>query len=350
VKRRNFIRNIGLASLSLPILTFGNEIENTKFDDKILIKPKALKVGDTIGLITPGSFIDDKGLAKAISNIETLGFKVKLSKNIRKIRGYNAGTKQERVDDLHSMFADKEVDGIWAARGGYGSVGLLPMIDFDLIKANPKVFVGYSDITALHLAIFQKTGIVTFHGPVASSNFTDYTVKYLKNMIMKTSIPIKVFPSTENDKKSKENKFFEPHIFNKGETIGRIIGGNLSLIDSMIGTDWELNLDNKLLFIEDIGEAPYRIDKMMTHINQSIGFVKAKGLVLGVFEDCKKPDDEESLELPETFIDNINNLKIPSSYGFSFGHIDNQFTFPMGILAKMNAEERSIEFLENAVI
>ena len=351
MERRNFIKSIGLASASLPLMSFADGEEDKRKNKKgQIIKPKALKKGDTIGLITPGSYINDQALEKAIGNIKSLGFKVKLSKNIRKVRGYTAGTKQERVDDLHTMFTDTEVDGIWCARGGYGSVGLLPMIDFDLIKSNPKVFIGYSDITALHIAISQKTGLVTFHGPVASSTFSDYTLKYVKDMIMSITIPPKVYPSEKNDEKGIEDNFFKAEIYNKGEAIGRIIGGNLSLIDSMLGTDWEIDFDDKLLFIEDIGEAPYRLDKMMTHVNQCMGFSKAKGLVLGVFDDCKKPEDELSLELPEMFEDNVGDLEVPVSYGFSFGHIKNQFTFPMGILAKMNAEDRSIEFLESAVV
>jgi len=348
MERRNFIKSLSIASASLPLLSFG--MAEKQIDENAIIKPRALKKGDTIGLITPGSFIDDKGLKKAIDNIKSLGFKVKLSENIRKERGYNAGTKQERVDDLHAMFSDNDVDGIWTARGGYGCSGLLPLIDFDLIKNNPKVFIGYSDITVLHLAIFQKTGLVTFHGPVASSTFTNYTKKYFLKMITSAEIPPKVHPCKENDNKAKKNSFFQAKTFNKGEAVGQLIGGNLSLISAMIGTEWEMKFDDKLLFIEDIGEAPYKIDRMLIQLDQSTDFNKAKGLIFGVFEDSKYPKDELSLELDEMFEDNMEDVKIPASYGYSFGHIDNQFTLPLGIKAKMNAEERTLEFLENAVI
>ncbi len=351
MERRNFLKSIGIAGAALPLMSFTDDEEDKDWGRRHrIIKPKALKQGDTIGLITPGSFISDSGLEKAISNIESLGFKVKLSKNIRKERGYTAGTKEERIDDLHTMFADKEVDGIWAARGGYGCSGLLPLIDFDLIKKNPKVFVGYSDITVLHLAIFKKTGLVTFHGPVASSTFTDYAKKYFVDMLTSTGIPPKVYPSENNDKKGEENIFFKPKVYNKGIAKGQLIGGNLSLISALVGTEWDIDFDGKLLFIEDIGEAPYRVDRMLIQLDQSENFNKSKGILFGVFEDCKKPDDEPSLELEEMFADNLKDVTVPVSYGFSFGHIKDQFTMPYGIKAKMNAEERSLEFLESAVV
>ena len=349
MKRRNFIKNIGLTALSMSYLSF-SKVNKEYVSSNGVIKPKALKKGDLIGLITPGSYIDDDGLQTAIDNIESLGFRVKLSENIRKVRGYNAGTKQERVDDIHSMFLDSEVKGIWAARGGYGSTGILPLINFDLIKDNPKVFVGYSDITALHLAIFKETGLVTFHGPVASSKFTDYTKKYILDMITSKGIPPKIYPSANNDNLVADNKYFKPQVFNKGTAKGQLRGGNLSLITSLIGTPWELDISDKLLFIEDIEEAPYSIDRMLIQLNQNQGLNNTRGIAFGVFDDSDKPKSEKSLELDEMFVDNMKGVDVPSGYGFSFGHIDDQVTLPMGINAIMNSEDRTIQFTEGAVI
>lgn len=346
MQRRNFLRNITIATASIPLMSFDSDWKRRVKR----VKPKALKKGDTIGLITPGSFIDDEGLEKAIENVKSLGFKVKLSKNIRKQRGYTAGTKEERVSDIHDMFSDSEVDGVWAARGGYGCTGLLPLIDFDLIKDNPKVFIGYSDITVLHLAFYKKTGLVSFHGPVASSTLSEYALKYLEGMITIPEKPQKVYPCKVNDEKAKENVLFQPEVFNEGEAKGLLIGGNLSLIAAMVGTEWEMDLDDKLLFIEDIGEDPYRIDKMLIQLDQNKDINKAKGVLFGVFDDCGIPDDEPSLTFSEMLKDNVKDLKIPCSYGFSFGHIRNQFTLPIGIKAKMNAKERTLEFLEAAVV
>jgi len=350
MKRRNFIKSIGVASASLPMMSFVKAEDKVDDESPRIIKPKALKKGDTIGLITPGSFIDDGELQKAIHNVESLGFKVKLSENIRKKRGYTAGTRQERIKDLHTMFADDSVDGIWAARGGYGCSGLLPLIDFDLIKNNPKVFIGYSDITVLHLAISQKTGLVTFHGPVASSDFTNYAKKYFFDMITFTAIPPKVYPSKNNDEIGKGSVFYKSKVYNKGVAEGRLIGGNLSLVSAMLGTDWEINFKDKLLFLEDVGEAPYRIDRMLIQLDQCEDLNDAKGILLGVYEDCKKPKDAPSLELDQMFADNLKDVDVPAAYGFSFGHIKDQFTLPYGIKARMNAEERTLEFLEGAVV
>ncbi|MEN8137164.1 MAG: LD-carboxypeptidase [Bacteroidota bacterium] len=350
MQRRNFLRNIALASASVPLMSFDSFDSAEEENELKITKPKALKKGDTIGLITPGSYISDEGLETAIDNVKSLGFKVKLSKNIRKERGYTAGSKEERVDDLHEMFADPEIKGIWAARGGYGCSGLLPLIDFDLIRKNPKVFIGYSDITVLHLAIFKKTGLVTFHGPVASSTFTDYTRKYVEKMITSTEIPPKVYPCKENDTEALENEFFKPKVFKSGKAKGRLVGGNLSLIAALVGTEWEMELSDKLIFIEDIGEAPYRIDRMLIQVDQNKDLNDAKGLIFGVFDDAEKPEDELSLSLEQMFDDNTKDLEIPCAYGFSFGHIDNQFTLPLGIMARMNSDKRTIEFLESAVV
>jgi len=176
MKRRQFSKIVPSALLGGTFLA--NKTINGK--KKKTIKPKRLKKGDTVGLITPGSYIDDEGLQKAVTNLEGLGFQVKLAKNIRAERGFIAGTDTQRLADLHSMFADKQVAGIWCARGGYGSGRLLPMLDYRLIKKNPKVVVGSSDITALLQGIYKETGLIGFHGPVGSSDFTEYSVDYMQ--------------------------------------------------------------------------------------------------------------------------------------------------------------------------
>ena len=348
MKRRNFIRNISALGATLPLMSFD---KFSDIDQEVkLIKATALKQGDTVGLITPGSYIDDEGLEKAVSNIESLGLKVKLAKNIRKVRGYTAGSVHERVSDIHQMFSDKSVNAVWCARGGYGCSSLLPHLDYELIKSNPKVFIGYSDITVLHQAIFKETSLVTFHGPVASSTFTDYTKKYFYSMLFSKDVPPEVVPSADNDLKSEKNVWYKPKTFKKGTSIGRLVGGNLSLINSLIGTQWELNYNNKILFLEDIGEAPYKIDRMLVQMNQVREFNSANAVVLGVFDDSEKPEDELSLTLEEMFSDNFSDIKVPCSYGYSFGHISDQFTLPLGVEVEVNSTKRTIKFLEAAVV
>ena len=170
MKRRQFAQRIAaLSTISLSNMAFDSSPAKRK------LKAPRLNRGDTVGLITPGSYITDEALEKAISNIETLGFRIRLGKNIRAERGFTAGTDQERLDDLHAMFQDADIKGVWCARGGYGCGRLLPKINYTLIKKNPKVLIGYSDITALLQAIYLQTGLIGFHGPVGASDMTDYT-------------------------------------------------------------------------------------------------------------------------------------------------------------------------------
>ena len=189
MERRDILRG----AATLPFLTL-NTTENLDMSNdkrKRVIKPKRLKQGDTLGVIAPSSSVPDHVVERAIKNLEDLGFKVQLGKNCRNQRGYLAGTDAERLEDLHWAFSDKSIDGIWCIRGGYGATRLLPNIDFKLIKKNPKVFIGYSDITALHVAIFQRTGLVTFHGPVGTSEQTDYTKQHVLNILTNPTYPYK---------------------------------------------------------------------------------------------------------------------------------------------------------------
>lgn len=314
-----------------------------------LRKPEHLKLGDTIGLITPGSYISDEGLQTAVSNLENLGFKVKFSKHIRAKKGFIAGTDVQRLEDFHNMFTDNSVKGIWCARGGYGCGRLLPQIDYKLIKKNPKVFIGYSDITALLQAIHCKTGLVCFHGPVGASTFTDYTVKHLQAILMspKPEKNYKIEVAKANQEQT--DKAYQTTVIRPGKAKGKLIGGNLSLLASLAGTDFQLDVKDKLLFIEDIGEKPYRIDRMLTQLRQSCKLETAAGIALGVFADCEADEDDLSLSLMETLEGQLNDLNIPIIYGLSFGHIADQCTFPIGLEATLDTSEQTITLKESAV-
>ena len=311
------------------------------------IKPARLKKGDTIGLIAPGSSVTEVKLGKAITNLENLGFKVHYTKNILAKQGYLAGTDQQRLDDLHFMFNNPKIDGVWCIRGGYGCGRLLPEIDYSLIRKNPKPLIGYSDVTALLQAVFCETGLIGFHGPVAVSEFTDYTVEQFRSVLMepKSSFTIKNAP--QND--SKNNPSFQTKTINPGKAKGQIAGGNLSLVSALAGTKYQLNAKNKIVLLEDIGERPYRIDRMLTQLLQSCNLKEAAGIALGVFDDCEAKVGADSLTLMETLQDRLGSIGIPVIYGLSFGHIDDQFTFPIGIEAELNTENQSITLLESAV-
>ncbi len=347
MERRDILRG----AATLPFLTL-NTTENVEISvekRKKIIKPKRLKKGDTLGVIAPSSSLPPHVVEKAIANLEGLGFKLKLGKNCRNQHGYLAGTDAERLEDLHWAFSDPEVDAVWCIRGGYGATRLLPHIDYKLIKKNPKIFIGYSDITALHVAIFQYTGLVTFHGPVGTSDYTDYTKEHVWNALMNPTHPYKVELSAENQ--AQASNLFKTEVITPGKCRGQLIGGNLSLLSAMDGTPNALcNLKGKILFLEDIDERPYRVDRMLVQMLQSHNFKELAGIALGVFEGCNPKPDENSLSLMACFKDLLGGLGIPVFYGLSFGHISNQFTLPVGIEAELDTEGGTLTFLEAAVL
>lgn len=334
----------GLSSLNFDV---GKVENNTQFPRKI-IKPQALKPGDTIGLVAPASPITIEQLEKAVKNIEDLGFKaVYNEKRILSKYGYLAGEDLFRADDLNLMFNNPEVKGIWCVRGGYGTARILNMLNYKVIKSNPKVLIGYSDITALLHSIFKHTGLVCFHGPGAASEFTTYTKRHVQAVLMSTEKNHFIdYPIENLDNESSE---FQPLIIQKGIAEGRLIGGNLTLVTSLIGTKYDIDYDNRLVFLEDIGEKPYRIDRMITQLLLAGKFNRARGIILGVFMNCEARKNAQSFTLRETLLDRFQYFKVPVIYGMSFGHIDNQCTLPLGINAQLNTENKSVTLLENTV-
>ena len=347
MQRRQFNKRLGLFSLlSIGLGLSAASPAAAKVPKKI--KAKRLKAGDTIGVISPGSHIKDEALQEAVKNLEGMGFKVKLSKNVRAKRGFNAGTDQQRLDDLHTAFTDKEVAAVWCSRGGYGCTRLLPYINYNLIKKNPKALIGYSDVTALIQAIHIKTGLVTFHGPVAASEVTDYNKEQLFNILVNPRANYSIPLSQEN--LQNESSHFKIEVLSQGKMSGTLMGGNLSLLAALAGTEYSLSAKGKIVFIEDIGEKPYRIDRMLTQLRQSIQLEKAAGLALGIFEDCEAKPEALSLSLQETIRDRLADLSIPVIYGLSFGHILNQCTLPIGIKAELDTAEQRIHLKEAAVL
>jgi muramoyltetrapeptide carboxypeptidase len=317
---------------------------------KQLIKAPRLKPGDLVGLISPGGLVDDALIEKCAQNLEAFGMRVKISANIRAARGGYAGTVEQRVNDLHAMFLDREVKAIWPARGGSGSIQLLPKLDYSMIRNHPKIFVGYSDITALLLAIYRHAGLVTFHGPVASSAFSDYSVAYLQAVLMQPQPRVEINMSPDYNQRAAQEPQFARRIIREGVATGRLLGGNLSVLSALIGTPFAAELKGALLFLEEIGEAPYRVDRMLTQLSQSGGLKNIAGAMLGVFQKSVATDDEASLTLAEVLDDHFAQLKTPSVYGFSFGHVAQQFTIPLGLRARLDTANATLTLLESAVL
>lgn len=345
MKRRNFIKSIPTAAL----LTAVPQIYPT-IQSKDRIKPLRLKLGDTLGLVAPGSYISQKELQDSVENLMKLGFNVLYDERILSKTGYLAGDDKSRAAEINSMFANKKVKGIICARGGYGCARILPLLDYDLIKSNPKVLIGYSDITALLNGIYMATGLITFHGPVGISSFNEFSVKYFNDVLVNPKQ--KVVLKSERGEDQKDNNGITTIVSGKG--IGELIGGNLSILNSLIGTKYDFDGQGKIIFLEEIGEEPYRIDRMLTQLIQAGKFDKAAGIALGVFKDCepkeKDPSFSSSFSLIEVLFDRLSNLNIPVVYGLSFGHIKNKFTLPIGIKAELDTINKTITLLETAVL
>jgi muramoyltetrapeptide carboxypeptidase len=345
MERREFLK--GAAALPL-LAQAGFSKSRSAANGKKVVKPKRLMKGDTVAVIAPSSGVEAAAFEKALQNLADLGLKIKIGKSARARKGFLAGTDKERLDDLHQAFGDREIKAVWCARGGYGATRFLPELDFKLIEKNPKIFIGYSDITALHLAIHQNTGLVTFHGPVAASNFSDYTKNHVAGVLVDPSAPYKIGLSPYNV--AKESNLFKTETIRRGKCRGKLIGGNLSLLAAMAGTVFALrDTKGKILFVEDVNEQPYRIDRMLTQLKQTIDLRQLAGIALGVFEDCN-PRDSGSQSLIEVFRDRLGDIGIPVIYGLSFGHIRDQFTLPIGIEAELDTETATLTLLENGVV
>ncbi len=356
MKRKKFIQSISTVSL-LSIFnsrTLGNQLFDSTYKT---IKPKHLQLGDKIGLISPGGFITEDELKESISNIENLGFKVILGKNVLEKFGYFAGTDEQRANDLNEMFINENVKGIVCTRGGYGCSRILPLLNYNAIKKNPKVLIGYSDVTALMNGIFSQTGLITFHGPVATSTFNDFSVKNFKNVLMSTFNNQTLFnPKNEinNNLTNENNTSSQIKVIHNGKAEGILIGGNLSIVVSIIGTPYDIDYTDKIVFLEEVGEEPYRIDRMLTQMIQSKKFDKVAGIALGIFSKCvAKPNQSgitNSFSLMEVLGERLYPLGIPVIYGMSFGHIINKLTLPFGINAKLDVDNQTLTLLESAVI
>lgn len=348
VRRRDFFQKTGLAavvsgfSLNLPM-------PEKLFSEKPrLLRPARLRPGATIALIAPASPFSAEKLANARANFSKLGFLVKEGNNLHAQNGYLAGTDEQRLADLHRAFSDPEVDAVWCIRGGYGCTRLLPEVDFDLIRRNPKPFVGYSDVTALHLAIHAKTGLVTFHGPVAAADFPENTLAHFRAALMEPvpEYSIRVPGATD----TLPGEEFRPFVITPGRSQGALTGGNLSLLAALCGTPYSPSFRGKMVFIEDVGEQPYRIDRMLTHLLQATDLKKAAGIALGVFSGCQPKGESPSLTLPETLRNCLGGLGMPVLYGLPFGHVEHQATFPYGIQARLDTEAGVISLLEEGVL
>ncbi|MFZ4635475.1 MAG: S66 peptidase family protein [Saprospiraceae bacterium] len=311
--RRHFMHHFLLGSLGLQLFARFKPMHLAS-----LVRPAALKPGDQVALIAPAGPALPERIETALANIAALGLRVLEGRYLREQNGYFSGTDAERLQDLHAAFADTTVQAVWCVRGGYGCTRLLPDVDFKLIKRHPKLFIGYSDITALHVAIREQTGLMTFHGPIAAAPFTPFSEASLRRL---------VFEGMASDWSPIAEKKYTLH---PGQARGPLTGGNLTVLTALSGTPWEPDFKNGIVALEDVGERPYRIDRMLTQLLQATNLRQAAGIALGDFTDCDPKPGEPSLTLEEVLRDRLGKLGIPVVGGFPFGHIDEQMTWGYG--------------------
>lgn len=315
-----------------------------------LIKPPRLRPGDLVGLVAPGGYASDRIIDKSVRNIEALGLRVKVGTYIRAVHGNYAGSVQQRLADLHAMYADPEVRMIWPVRGGSGCISLLSGLDYALIRRNPKILLGYSDITALHLAIHNRAGVVGFHGPVASSTLADYSREHMLAVLCEPRASYTIPMAPENAVKAQSAPQFAIRTLTQGVATGPLMGGNLSLLAALCGTPYAPDFRDGLLFVEEVDEAPYRIDRWMTQLDLAFGLNKAAGVIVGVCEDCVPKPGERGLDLDETLDQHLKPLTVPAVSGYSIGHIRHQFTIPVGVQARLDTASQTVTLLEPAVL
>lgn len=342
--RRDFIGTSLLASLGLANMNFTFLDTHAK-----VLKPAALKKGDTIGLVCPAysAFIKED-VQIAVESLEVLGFKVKKGEHMFDRYGYLAGTDNDRAADINKMFADKSVNGIMAMHGGWGCARILPLLDYKTIQQNPKVFIGYSDITALLLGIYAKTGLVTFHGPVGGSSWNNFSVENFKTILIEGNAVQMTNPVKKGDNLVQtEDRIYT---INAGKATGRLIGGNLTVLSHILGSPYVPDFKGCILFLEDVGEDVYRMDRMITQLKIAGILDQLAGFVFGKCTDCPpSKGGYGSLTMEDIFEDHIKPLKIPSFSGAMIGHIKDKFTVPVGAEATIDAEKGSITLTEAAV-
>ncbi len=361
-RRKHLIRSLGAVSSALSSQWFSGcaAMPNASTPLELsIVKPPKLKPGSTVGLIAPSGVIDQAILDLCINNLQSLGFNVRPSKNILARWGGYAGTIEQRTSDFHEMFFDNQISAIWTARGGSGCAGLLPYLQYDRIRASPKILIGFSDITALHLALQARAGLVTFHGPGAGSTMAPFSVTHMRAALMESANERIIHLAPEHVARAPTEPEFAYRSLSNGIAQGVLVGGNLSIVASLVGTPFLPELKNKLLFLEEVREAPYRIDRLLNQLsqqsasstanNQPTSFAGIAGAALGIFSRCNPPDSDPSLTLTEVIDHHFSNQLAPAAYGFSFGHIAPQITVPLGINAQLDTNAKTITLLESAL-
>jgi muramoyltetrapeptide carboxypeptidase len=314
------------------------------------LKPARLARGDIVGITAPASAPPDpKAIDRSVQALEHLGFRTKLAPNVRKRWGFLAGSDRDRAGDLMRLFRDPKVRAIVCVRGGYGSARLLPLLDYQLIRANPKILVGYSDITSLHSALWVKAGLVSFHGPMLNSDFIkekmpEFTLSSFLRILTEPHAAGSI--SQGYDKKT-------VRVLCAGSADGELVGGNISILCASLGTPYQPSFKKKLLFFEDLDEVPFRFDRMLTQLLNAGLLQQVAGVAIGINKNCKDPKARTAKEYRQTiedvFKERLSPLGVPVISGLPFGHVRWNATLPIGVKALLDSARGDLVITEAAV-
>ena len=315
-----------------------------------VVRPKRLTAGDTVALVAPASAtFQSVDLDIARESLEALGLKVKVGRHLMERHGYLAGADKDRADDINGFFADGAVNAVLPIRGGWGSARVLPYLDFDAIRRNPKVLLGFSDITALLLAVHAKTGLITFHGPNGIGRWDAWSLEYLKRVLFSAEAVTMENPRTMTDRNSLVQIENRVRTLAAGTARGRLLGGNLTVLTTILGSPYVPSWDGAILFVEDVGEDLYRVDRMFTQLKLVGALEKIRGFVFGTCAECGPGEGFASLTLEEILADHIKPLGVPAWFGAMIGHQTPQWTLPVGADVEIDATKGTITMLAPAV-
>ncbi|GBF81124.1 S66 peptidase family protein [Aphanothece sacrum] len=345
VNRRQFL-TISLTSLasltylSQPVMSANSSI----------IKPKRLKAGAGVGLISPaGATFIKEDIEIVKEAVKSLGLIPYTAPHLLDKYGYLGGKDKDRAGDINQFFADPNIEILLPIRGGWGCARILPYLDYNLIQKNPKIIIGFSDLTALIIGIYAKTGLVTFHGPNGFSSWRTEQVDSFKQVLfLGNKVTYKNQPDGDDANRLMTVKNRITTI-TPGTAKGKLIGGNLAVLSGILGSPYVPDFKNYILFVEDVGENIYRIDRFLTHLKIAGILDKLSGFIFGQCTNCLPDADYASLTLEEVLEDHIKPLGIPAWSGAQIGHLENIITFPIGINVEINANQGTITLLESAV-